>query len=76
MFLKSIKYTQFGGMPRLWKLEGCTLGNVNLIVGKNATGKSRILNIINGLANLLSGQDSFDTFLETTPLNLTKMERM
>jgi len=57
MFLKSIEYAQFGGTPRLWKLEGCTLGNINLIVGKNATGKSRTLNIVNGLANLLSGQD-------------------
>jgi len=52
MFLKSIKYAQFGEIPRLWKLEGCTLDNINLIVGKNATGKSRTLNIINGLANL------------------------
>jgi len=57
MFLKSIKYAQFGEIPRLWKLEGCTLDNINLIVGKNATGKSRTLNIINGLANLLSGQN-------------------
>ncbi len=56
MFLKSIEYTQFDGTPRLWKLEGCTFGNINLIVGKNATGKSRTLNIVNGLANLLSGE--------------------
>ncbi len=56
MFLKKIKYAQFEGTPRLWKLEGCTLDNINLIVGKNATGKSRTLSIVNGLANLLSGQ--------------------
>jgi energy-coupling factor transporter ATP-binding protein EcfA2 len=56
MFLKSIEYAQFEGTPRLWKLEGCTFGNINLIVGKNATGKSRTLNIINALANLLSSE--------------------
>lgn len=56
MFLKSIEYSQFGGKPKLWRLEHCTFGNINLIVGKNATGKSRTLNIINGLANLLSGR--------------------
>lgn len=56
MFLKSIEYAQFEGTPRLWKLEGCTFGNINLIVGKNATGKSRALNVVNGLANLLSGE--------------------
>lgn len=57
MFLKSIEYSQYVGTPRFWKLEGCTLGHINLIVGKNATGKSRTLNVINGMANLLAGED-------------------
>jgi energy-coupling factor transporter ATP-binding protein EcfA2 len=56
MFLKSIEYAQYEGSPKLWKLQDCTFGNVNLIVGKNATGKSRTLSIINSLANLLSGE--------------------
>ncbi len=56
MFLEEIEYSQFGGKPRLWKLESCTLGKINLIVGKNATGKSKTLNVVNGLANLLSGR--------------------
>jgi len=55
MFLESIDYRQFENTPRVWTLEGCTLGNINLIVGKNATGKSRVLNIIRGLADLLCG---------------------
>lgn len=55
MFLESIDYSQFENTPRVWTLEGCTLGNINLIVGKNATGKSRALNIIRGLADLLCG---------------------
>lgn len=55
MFLESIDYSQFESTPRAWTLEGCTLGNINLIVGKNATGKSRTLNIIRGLADLLCG---------------------
>jgi energy-coupling factor transporter ATP-binding protein EcfA2 len=56
MFLKSVEYTQYEETPRLWKLEGCTFGNINLIVGKNATGKTRTLNIINSLASMLSGE--------------------
>lgn len=56
MFLKSIEYAQYEGTVRCWKLEGCTFGNINLIVGKNSTGKSRTLNVVNGLANLLSGE--------------------
>ncbi len=55
MYLESIEYNQFEGSPRAWRLEGCTLGNINLIVGKNATGKTRALNIIGALADLLCG---------------------
>ena len=55
MFLESIDYSQFERTPKAWKLENCTFGNINLIVGKNATGKSRTLNIIGGLADLFCG---------------------
>src|SRR5258706_16041841 len=56
MRLQSINYAQYQGTDREWRLEGLTLGSVNLLVGKNATGKSRTLNIINGLAKLVSGR--------------------
>lgn len=56
MRLKEINYRQFQGTDREWSLIDLTLGPVNLVVGKNATGKSRTLNVINGLAHLLSGK--------------------
>jgi len=55
MKLKSIRYSQYDGQPREWRLEDCTLGDINLIVGKNATGKTKVLNVISALANFLSG---------------------
>ena len=55
MFLESIKYAEFERTRREWKLEEFALDNINLIVGKNATGKSRILNLIGNFANLLCG---------------------
>lgn len=55
MYLESIKYAEYEGTRREWKLEEFALDTINLIVGKNATGKSRILNIIGSLANLLCG---------------------
>lgn len=55
MRLHSVKYVEGEGTPQEWKLEGISLGDVNLIVGKNATGKSRILNIISALARHLAG---------------------
>lgn len=55
MQLKSVKYSEFEGTPQEWSLDGLTLGMRNLIVGKNASGKSRILNIIAALARHLAG---------------------
>ena len=55
MQLKSIEYKQFESTPRQWTLEDFPLGNINLLVGKNATGKTRVLNIIRALGNLLAG---------------------
>jgi energy-coupling factor transporter ATP-binding protein EcfA2 len=56
MRLKSIDYSQFLGTDREWTLQGLTLGPMNLVVGKNATGKTRVLTIINALGKLVSGR--------------------
>ena len=55
MRLKSITYSQFEGTPDEWSINDFSLRNINLIVGKNASGKTRTLNIIQGLGNLVSG---------------------
>jgi energy-coupling factor transporter ATP-binding protein EcfA2 len=55
MILESIYYSQYDGTPQEWKLEECTLGMINLIVGENASGKSKLLNVIGNLGNILSG---------------------
>mgnify|MGYP001233722623 CR=1 FL=1 len=54
--IESIIYSQFPGETRAWYLDKCSLGDINLIVGKNATGKTRTLNIIGGLGKMLSGE--------------------
>ena len=54
MKLEFFKYSQFDRQPNEWKLDGFTLNNTNLIVGKNASGKTKILNTIKGLAFILS----------------------
>lgn len=56
MKLKSLEYVQFEGKPNEWRLKGLTLGPINLLVGKNATGKTRTLSIIINLAKLLSDE--------------------
>lgn len=55
MQLYSIEYSEFKEETYRWSLEELTLINLNLIVGKNATGKSRILRIIRGVADFING---------------------
>jgi len=55
MYLKSVTYSEHEGDSRAWFLEGLSLGAKNLIVGKNASGKTRTLNIISSLAQHLAG---------------------
>ncbi|PJD96271.1 MAG: hypothetical protein CK425_06165 [Parachlamydia sp.] len=62
MRLKSICYKEnhltAGANP--WELEKLSLGERNLIVGKNATGKTRIIHVINNLARLIKTQQIFN----------------
>lgn len=55
MILTQITYKEREGEPEEWRLEPVQFGIVNLLVGKNASGKSRTISVINGLARLLSG---------------------
>lgn len=60
MILEAIKYIRLRGKSKEWAIEGqdgdlVHFGNINLIVGKNAAGKSRTLAIIRDIASLLTG---------------------
>lgn len=62
MHIKSLYYNQYIEDPKFWELNDCTFGDINLIVGRNATGKSKTLRIINSLSILLLGLSKL-TFL-------------
>lgn len=55
MILRSLRYSQHENTPNEWNIDSFNLGQINLIVGRNATGKTRTLNVIASLANLISG---------------------
>ncbi len=57
MQLTNISYHQFPNDNRHWVLTSLDLQKINLIVGKNSSGKTRALNIINGLAAHISGRN-------------------
>jgi energy-coupling factor transporter ATP-binding protein EcfA2 len=63
MILTNIEYYEFQGKPDTWSLRDFCLGKINLLVGKNSTGKTRINNIISGLAAFVSGNSlaNFDS---------------
>lgn len=56
MKLVSIKYSEYERDEKEWNLDELTLGQITLIVGKNASGKTRTLNILNNLARLIRGE--------------------
>ncbi|MBK5722771.1 ATP-binding protein [Dysgonomonas sp. Marseille-P4677] len=61
MILSALKYTRYVDEPREWSIVGnggdyAYFGNINLLVGKNASGKSRTLNVIREIADLVSGR--------------------
>jgi predicted ATPase len=78
MKLEAIKYTRFKGSKKEWSIEGksskdsisewLTLDSVNLIVGKNATGKSKTINVIREIADLLAGDSKVSDLQHDTAI--------
>src|SRR5438105_4812722 len=59
--LKTVRYAERVGRPKEWTLEGLTLWPTNLLVGKNATGKTRSLNILWNLSQMFWPDPRFRT---------------
>ncbi|MFA5834300.1 MAG: ATP-binding protein [Bacteroidota bacterium] len=54
MILQNFAYSEFNKTdPKYWELEDFKLNTINLIVGNNASGKTRTLNVIKSLTNVL-----------------------
>lgn len=62
MILKSISYSENDQSLQPWKLEKLSFGRRMLIVGRNASGKSRSLNLTSGLARFLIGAQPVGTY--------------
>ena len=56
MMLTSLKFHEQAGLETEWFLDDLSLSRINLLVGKNATGKTRALNVIHFLSTLLTGR--------------------
>lgn len=61
MKLDQLKYIYNEGQDDEWRIEECHLDQTNLIVGKNASGKSRIVKAIYFISELLTENCSLDS---------------
>lgn len=56
MKIQTLNYHQHTGKPTAWAFQDFVLNpRINLIVGKNASGKTKIFNLLGNLALILSG---------------------
>ncbi|WP_231914819.1 ATP-binding protein [Methylomonas sp. DH-1] len=65
-------YSEFKDEPRYWDISDAEFSKINLIVGKNSSGKSRLMSVINSFARILCGQHkAYEAcgFLVTLKLN-------
>lgn len=56
MKIKSLQYEEYVGDLQEWRLARIDFSEINLVVGKNSTGKSRLMSVISGLGRLIDGQ--------------------
>lgn len=56
MSLVKFSYKEYENEPRYWEISNATFANINLIAGKNSSGKSRLLSVINSFGRFLTGQ--------------------
>jgi predicted ATPase len=54
MILKKLRYSEHKDSDRFWEIKNLEFGMMNLIIGLNATGKTRLIRIIDNFAKLLS----------------------
>lgn len=73
MFLRSLSYIRNAGTASEWKIQGSPkadepllFGNINLVIGQNATGKSNTLAALRDLADLVSGVRKIESLLYKT----------
>jgi predicted ATPase len=59
--LQSVQYFERRTRPKEWTLDGLRLGPINLIVGRNATGKTRTLNLLWNLAQMFVPERKYRT---------------
>lgn len=56
MYLQSFTFRENAGQNIEWLIDNVSLGEINLMVGKNSSGKTRTLNALSDLVSMLRGR--------------------
>ena len=58
MYIDRVSFKEIDNKDNEWSMNNFSFEKINLIVGKNSTGKTRTLNVISALASLVSGEQA------------------
>jgi len=61
MYLKNFSFRENAGQNIEWIIDNVSLGEINLMVGKNSSGKTRTLNALSDLVSMLMGRGTSAT---------------
>ena len=61
MILKKVEYYENKGQNKYWYIKDVSLSQVNMIIGLNAVGKTRLINIISNFAKILQKKLNLST---------------
>lgn len=61
MYLHNFSFRENAGQKIEWLIDNVSLGETNLVVGKNSSGKTRTLNAITDLVSMLMGRGTSAT---------------
>lgn len=61
MYLRKFSFRENAGKKIEWLIDNVSLGEINLVVGKNASGKTRTLNAISDLVSMVMGKGTSAT---------------
>ncbi len=56
MYLRKFSFRENAGLKIEWLIDDVGLGEINLVVGKNSSGKTRTLNALSDLVSMLTGR--------------------
>ena len=61
MYLRKFTFRENAGKKIEWLIDNVSLGEINLMVGKNSSGKTRTLNALSDLVGMLQGKGTSAT---------------